>query len=93
VSLRGLLHLAQRLTVPVVHPLAHAAADLLWSAGLAEAPGAFVDYARFPCVADGERARREMAWEARFGSRDALFDFLGSEPAIVPAPTRLPVRT
>jgi UDP-glucose 4-epimerase len=93
VSLKALLHLAGRLTVPVIHPLAHAAADLLWSAGLAEAPGAFVDYARFPCVADGGRARREMAFEPRFGSRDALFDFLGSRDDTAGEVARLPVRT
>ena len=48
------------------------AADLLWARGLAEAPGGFVDYARFPFVA----RRREGA--ARAGLRGALLEPRGA---------------
>ena len=41
------------------------AADLLWAAGLGEAPGGFVDYVRYLFVADGEKARRELGFAAR----------------------------
>jgi UDP-glucose 4-epimerase len=70
------LHLADKVTVPVLHPLAYAGADLLWSAGLGAAPGGFVDYVRYSCIADGERARRDLGFVARYGSRDALEAFL-----------------
>jgi UDP-glucose 4-epimerase len=70
------LHLADKVTVPVLHPLAYAGADLLWSAGLGAAPGGFIDYVRYSCVADGERARRELGFVARHGSREALEAFL-----------------
>ena len=72
ISLLTAIHLADKVPLPVPHPLAYAAADLLWSAGLAEAPGGFLDYARFLCVADGERAERELGFTARHTSRDAL---------------------
>jgi UDP-glucose 4-epimerase len=75
-SLLTALHLADKLTVPVAHPLAYLIADLLWSAGLGEAPGGFIDYVRFPCVADGAKAARELAFTARHGSREALIDYL-----------------
>jgi UDP-glucose 4-epimerase len=75
-SLLTALHLAEKVTVPVPHPMAYAAADLLWGAGVGEAPGAFVDYARFLCVADGEKARRVLGFAPRFRSRDALDAFL-----------------
>src|SRR6185503_2805890 len=42
------LHLAAKVPVPVPHPAAYLGADLLWSMGLSEAPGGFVDYARYP---------------------------------------------
>jgi UDP-glucose 4-epimerase len=76
VSLLTALHLAEKVTVAVPHPLAYALADLMWAAGLGEAPGGFIDYVRFSCLADGEKARRELGFEARHGSREALRDYL-----------------
>jgi UDP-glucose 4-epimerase len=76
ISLLTALHLAEKLTLPVPHPLAYAMADLLWTSGFGEAPGAFIDYVRFLFVADGAKALRELAFEARHGSREALMDYL-----------------
>jgi UDP-glucose 4-epimerase len=76
ISLLTALHLAEKLAVPVPHPIAYAGADLLWNAGLGEAPGGFLDYARYLCVADGEKARRVLDFEPRYTSRDALFAYL-----------------
>ena len=76
IPLGAALHLAAKVPVAVPHPLAYAASDLLWSAGLAEAPGGFVDYARYPFVADGAKARRELGFQARYTSRDALMSYL-----------------
>ena len=66
------LHLSGKIPVPVPHPAAHLLAELLWSSGLGVAPGPFVDYARYLFVADGEKARRELGFAARHGSREAL---------------------
>jgi len=41
-----------------------------------EAPGGFIDYARFLFVADGEKARRQLGFSARHSSRDALMAYL-----------------
>jgi UDP-glucose 4-epimerase len=76
IPLRAALHLAGKLPVPVAHPVAQSSADLLWSTGLGTAPGGFVDYARFLFVADGERARTELGFEARHDSRASLQAYL-----------------
>ncbi len=76
IPLVAALHLAEKVPVPIPHPIAYAASDALWAAGLVEAPGAFLDYARYPCVADGEKARRELGFTARYSSRDALLAYL-----------------
>jgi UDP-glucose 4-epimerase len=76
ISLLTALHLAVKVTVPVPHPIAYALADLLWATGLGEAPGGFIDYVRFLCVADGDKARRELGFEARHDSREALTSYL-----------------
>jgi UDP-glucose 4-epimerase len=76
ISLLNALHLAEKVTVPIPHPVAYAGADLMWGAGVGEAPGGFVDYARFLFVAEGEKARRDLKFTPRYGSRDALMAFL-----------------
>ncbi len=70
------LHLADKLTVAVPHPVAYPLAEVWWGSGLGEAPGGFVDYARFLFVADGEKAERELGFRARRSSRDALMAYL-----------------
>jgi UDP-glucose 4-epimerase len=70
------VHLAGKIPAPVPHPLAYMLADLLWATGLGGAPGAFAHYARFGCVADGERAQRELGFAARHSSRDAVLAYL-----------------
>jgi UDP-glucose 4-epimerase len=76
-SLRTAAHLADKLVVSVPHPVAYAAAELAWAAGVGVAPAGFVDYGRYPFVADGEKARRELGFVARYGSRESLEQYLG----------------
>jgi UDP-glucose 4-epimerase len=76
VSLTTALHLAEKIPMPVPHPLAYPASDLLWAAGLGQAPAGFVDYVRYPFLADGEKIERELGFHPRFSSRDALFAYL-----------------
>jgi len=76
ITLLTALHLSEKVTVPVLHPVAYPLAELWWASGVGEAPSGFVDFARFPFVADGEKARRAYAFEARYTSREALESFL-----------------
>jgi UDP-glucose 4-epimerase len=76
ISLLTALHLADKLTVAVPHVAAYPLAEAWWATGLGEAPAGFIDYARFLFVADGEKAREELAFTPRFSSRDALMAYL-----------------
>jgi UDP-glucose 4-epimerase len=76
ITLVTALHTASKIPLPVPHPLAYPAADVLWAAGLSDAPGGFIDYARYLFVADGEKARRELGFAPRHSSRDALVAYL-----------------
>lgn len=75
-SLATALHLAEKVPVPVPHPAAYAGAEVLWATGVGQAPAGFVDYARYPFLADGEKAERELGFRARYTSREALFAYL-----------------
>jgi hypothetical protein len=70
------LHLSDKLTVAIPHVVAYPVAEIWWGTGVGEAPGGFIDYARFLFLADGEKARRELGFSARFSSRDALMAYL-----------------
>lgn len=76
ITLLTALHLADKLVVAVPHPLAYALADLGWAAGVGEAPAGFVDYLRYLCVGDGDKARRILGLLPRHGSKAALMDYL-----------------
>jgi UDP-glucose 4-epimerase len=76
ISLLTVLHLAEKVVVPIAHPLAYPLADLLWASGLGEAPGGFLDYIRFPFLADGGKAWRELGFSPRHDSREALLAYL-----------------
>ena len=76
IPLLAAIHLAAKVPVPVPHPIAYAASEVLWSAAVTRAPSGFLDYARYPFVADGEKAKRELGFEARYTSREALTAYL-----------------
>jgi UDP-glucose 4-epimerase len=76
ITLLTALHLSDKVIVPVPHPAAYPLAELFWASGVGEAPGGFIDYARFPCVADGEKAKLELGFVARHSSREALESYL-----------------
>ncbi|MGH7898387.1 MAG: NAD-dependent epimerase/dehydratase family protein, partial [Candidatus Binatia bacterium] len=69
------IRLAGRRNVPIPAFAAAAMMDALFSAGMAIAPSAHLDYLRYPCVADGERARVELGFVARQTTRDAVASF------------------
>ena len=77
--LSTVVKLSSRLGVPIPHPIARVALDAAWVAHLAEAPASFIDYLRFLCVADGDRARRELGFEAMYTTREALVDFASAQ--------------
>ena len=70
------IHLSGKVAAPVAHPIAYAAADLLYATGLSEAPGGFIDYVRYPCVADGGKASQVLDFTARHSTRESLDSYV-----------------
>jgi UDP-glucose 4-epimerase len=77
--LSTVIRLTGRGSVPVPHPVAMPVASLLWSAQISEAPPTFLDYLRWICVADGDKARRELQFRPSFTTREAVVDFAGAQ--------------
>ncbi len=70
------IHLSGKVPAPVPHLAAYFMVDALYAAGIVEAPSGFMDYVRYPCVADGEKAKRQLGFSARYSSRDALESYI-----------------
>ena len=70
------IHLSGKVPAPVPHLAAYWATEALYAAGIVEAPAGFIDYVRYPCIVDGGRAKRELEFEARYSSREALDTYI-----------------
>lgn len=74
---KTVLALMGRLPLSMPHLLARPLAKAMWVTQLADTPPSFLDFLRFLCVADGERAKRELGFVARFGIKRTALDFAG----------------
>ena len=72
------IKLAGRIPLPIPYGMFRRIADLLWVAQLSEAPAAFVAALRYPCVADGRKAREALGFRSVYSTRDAVLDFEGA---------------
>ena len=66
------IHLSGKVPAPVPHLAAYWLVDALYATGLVEAPSGFIDYVRYPCIADGAKAERALGFTATYSSRHAL---------------------
>lgn len=69
------LRLAGKWKVPLASVVAYPAIQLLWNLQLVSVPGRLLDYFRYLWVADGEKARKLMGFEAEMSSKEAFLDF------------------
>jgi UDP-glucose 4-epimerase len=77
--LSTVVKLAGRAALPIPHPLAPPLLGMLWLAQAVEAPPSFLDYLRYVCVADGEKAAAEMGFRAAYTTREALIDYASAQ--------------
>lgn len=77
--LSTVVKLAGRAALPIPHPVARSLVGALWVAQLAEAPPTFIDYLRYVCVADGEKAATKLGFRAAYTTREALIDFTSAQ--------------
>ncbi len=77
--LSTVVKLAGRVAVPLPGPLVSRALGALWLAGAGYAPSSFLDYLRFLCVADNQRARDVLGFAPAYATREAVLDFAAAQ--------------
>lgn len=65
--------LGQR-SLPVPHFVAERVLELMVMAGLADVPAPMLRFLRFLCVADGDKAKRELGFSPGYTSREAVLE-------------------
>lgn len=66
-----------KVPLPMPGLLAYPMSRALWVTQVFDSPPSFLDFLRFLCVADGEKARRVMGFSPRHDIRSTIADFLG----------------
>lgn len=69
-----------RVPLPLPYPIAFSLSKLLWATQIYDTPPNFLDFLRYMCVADGQRAEAQLGFQARYDVRQILDDFLGLLP-------------
>jgi UDP-glucose 4-epimerase len=72
-----ILALMGKVPLPVPRFVAYPLSRALWATQIFDSPPSFLDYLRFLCVADGEKAQRELGFTARYDIKRTVLDFLG----------------
>ena len=74
------LALLGRVPVPMPQLVARQVSKILWATQLVGSPPSFLDFLLYLCVADGERAKRELGFSPRLSIKRTILDFLGVAP-------------
>lgn len=73
------IRIARKPSVPLPELLLRLAADVAWSLDMGYAPAKHVPFLKYPCVADGDKARRELGFVPVYTSQEAFLSFVGRE--------------
>lgn len=73
------IRLARRTSVPLPERLLFLFGELAWNIGMGYAPAKHIAFLKYPCVADGEKARVELGFIPVYTSQEALLSFAGQE--------------
>jgi len=77
VPLSAVLRELGRTPIPVPHPLARSALNLLFRYRIANFPSPELDHLQFLCAVDGSRWGKEVAWRPSYSMRDTIRSVTG----------------
>lgn len=77
--LSRVIKIAGKLQIPVPGFVMKNLAQFLWYADMSPAPSSYLNFLKYLCIADGEKARRVMGFVPKYSTREALLSFVGAE--------------
>lgn len=73
------IKLVGRPRLPLIGSATRSLASILWATHASALPSAFVDYLQYSCVADTERARKQLGFVPIHTTRDAVIDYASAQ--------------
>ncbi len=77
--LSRVLHVTGKLSFALPGPLLYPIVNLLWALDIINAPGSRLDFLKYLCIADGEKAKKIMGFKAKYSTKEALLSFIGAQ--------------
>jgi UDP-glucose 4-epimerase len=74
------IRIARKPSVPLPEFLLGFFADIAWNMNVGFAPSRHVPFLKYPCVADGDKARHDLGFVPVYTSQEAFLSFAGREP-------------
>lgn len=80
VPLSRALALIGKTQIPLPSPLLRSGTALLWHLHVQRTPPSHIDFLKYPCIADGQRAKHVLGFAPVFTLREVLFSFTQAHP-------------
>ncbi len=77
--LSRVIRLAGKINMPMPEMVAKNLVQLLWYANMSPAPASYLNFLKYLCIADGEKAEKVLGFYPRYSTREALLSFVGAE--------------
>jgi UDP-glucose 4-epimerase len=74
-----LLRISGRIALSVPSVFLYPMTQALWQTNFGVVPPAFLDYLKYLCVADGQKAKDQMGFVPQYSTRDTLLSFVGEQ--------------
>jgi len=68
-----------KIQIPLPEIIMKEMVQLLWYADWSPAPASYLNFLKYLCIADGEKAREVMGFIPRYSTRETLLSFVGAE--------------
>jgi len=73
------IRIAKKPSVPLPEFILSVMSDIAWNLDMGYAPSKHIAFLKYPCVANGEKARQDLGFIPVYTSHEALLSFVGRE--------------
>jgi UDP-glucose 4-epimerase len=77
--LSRVIRIAGKIHIPIPEILMKNLVQFLWYADMSPAPASYLNFLKYLCIADGEKAKKVMEFNPKYSTREALLSFVGAE--------------
>jgi UDP-glucose 4-epimerase len=77
--LSKVLTLTGKIGIPVPSPVLYPLTQLMWYTDIFPAPSSHLDFLKYLCVADGEKAKKKLQFVPKYSTKQALTSFIGAQ--------------